>query len=114
MCITCSRPLTFQSTPPVREETCDECEFSDGNVFQSTPPVREETLHYQHEDYDSLFQSTPPVREETLNTSGATLTINISIHSSRAGGDSTDRYVRESIEEFQSTPPVREETTKPR
>ena len=57
---------TFQSTPPVREETAFRVRKSFTTEFQSTPPVREETAgRRERRVWICIFQSTPPVREET-------------------------------------------------
>ena len=100
----------FQSTPPGWEATLALTAFSVLGLFQSTPPGWEATYnrrrsvqarHYFNprlpggrRRYDAFtsgspspFQSTPPGWEATDISQTATLTMWISIHASRVGGD---------------------------
>ena len=102
-------------------------------VFQSTRPVRGETdLRHTRKhlvgDFNPLaprgarlacpvcgyprlkFQPTRPVRGETGNPAGAGQDQHISIHSPRAGRDTSPVSVRGASARFQSTRPVRGET----
>jgi len=83
------KSMTFQSTPPIREETVERPDnrgngavsihsshtggdvviasgYSLESTFQSTPPIREETTVSSATCSRLMFQSTPPIREETL------------------------------------------------
>ena len=59
--------------------------------FQSTPPVRGATVARRaHTRTINEFQSTPPVRGATNRRVELGLTVDISIHAPRAGGDYTE------------------------
>ena len=77
----------FQSTPPAREETHGAYIHRLSREFQSTPPAREETHSTRSCSRTSSFQSTPPAREETARPAARVGCVDISIHSSRTGGD---------------------------
>ena len=64
----------FQSTPPEREESAWACSYVAGYV---------------------QFQSPPPAREESAERLNAAADLDISIHSSRAGGVTTLRIMTE-------------------
>ena len=56
------------------------------------------------------FQSTPPVKAATVPLGTGTLSLYISIHAAREGGDSTVILFSPSAAGFQSTPPVKAAT----
>ena len=56
--------------------------------FQSTPPVKAATSPLLSIIYSiGLFQSTPPVKAATVPLGTGTLSLYISIHAAREGGD---------------------------
>ena len=82
------------------------------HIFQSTPPVWAETSSAKFSRLHlPKFQSTPPVWAETLSERANILTLRISIHSARVGGDLIEKVVSVAVGKFQSTPPVWAETS---
>ena len=83
-------PVSFQSTPPMREATRVTVVFDDQVAV---------SIHASHAGGDqpcqvngstgSLFQSTPPMREATIRAAGEIHHAVVSIHASHAGGDVT-------------------------
>ena len=102
--------IQFQSTPPVKAATFNDCmadhacfisihaarEGGDGlhmvncnNTlrFQSTPPVKAATLGADYAPSGLVFQSTPPVKAATRVDDDGMPVATISIHAAREGGD---------------------------
>ena len=78
----------FQSTPPVREETQgDFYHMGLKSNFNPLLPYGRRRVLQESQTEATGFQSTPPVREETLHNYWIEHRTNISIHSSRTGGD---------------------------
>ena len=77
----------FQSTPPARGATADRGVASVWIPFQSTPPARGATMCLRLPIKTQRFQSTPPARGATAVAVGLPLTVAISIHAPREGGD---------------------------
>ena len=55
--------------------------------FQSTPPVKAATSANNYDEFNVIFQSTPPVKAATSNRVEENISIGISIHAAREGGD---------------------------
>ena len=82
------RDVKFQSTPPVWAETSwNHFRAFSAREFQSTPPVWAETLAPMQRWFAFQFQSTPPVWAETPRMFFCPDKPDISIHSTRVGGD---------------------------
>ena len=78
----------FQSTPPVRGATNDPDHAPNLWVFQSTPPVRGATGKPEAGDnVDRHFNPRPPCGGRLFAGYLIYISIKISIHAPRAGGD---------------------------
>ena len=109
-CFGKTRSLKFQSTPPVRGATYEECVAVHAEQFQSTPPVRGATgaentnavlayisIHAPRAGGDLVtdedkfptndFNPRPPCGGRLRQNLPRPATVHISIHAPRAGGD---------------------------
>ena len=83
----------FQPTPPVGAETPRQVIASWNCLFQPTPPVGAETFRPAHPVFPpSRFQPTPPVGAETMKPTSPCISLQISTHSARGGGDPCESW----------------------
>ncbi len=81
------------------------------NQFQSTPPAKAETMQKLWcRKRNRNFNPLHPRRRRRCKSYGAGSATEISIHSTREGGDDAKAMVQEAQPKFQSTPPAKAET----
>ena len=79
-------------------------------AFQSTPPVKAATMSVGYAVNWDVFQSTPPVKAATEAGVQLFVSLIISIHAAREGGDDDIGATMADSSVFQSTPPVKAAT----